>query len=233
MGIFDDSGPSRNQISVPRFPLFAATFGVMGAASQGEANHDKGRQGAHRAKRWLEGTSRAVVPWVNPENGSAAKMTCQWPHGGLSFSFDLLGYLKHGPQENSNFYCEVKNYSGYSNLNDEYLDYLAKCYVMLGSPMAPWCDHFMWIAWHPHSVTSWSDLTSREWVEKGVRRNKTRIFGPEASEADIEKMLDQERCSLVAERQWLIILNDKQETFLTLAPEHLALIRANEVGRDR
>lgn len=217
---FDPCGP---------FPQPAARLPHVGGTTDGEENQSKGAEGAHRAKRWLEATSRAEVPWVNPDNGSAPKMRENWPVGDHSFTFDLMGFLKHGTQHGKNFYCEVKNYSGYSNLNDEYLDFLAKCYVMLSGAKAAFCDHFMWIAWHPHSVTSWSELTTTDWVRKGVERNADRIF--DAGDADTAKMIDADLCARVAERTLIIILSEKQEELLTLSTEHLALIRADEVRR--
>lgn len=75
----------------------------------GEELHAKGADGVRRAKYWLEGTTRAKVPWTTPE--SANKLTFSWATG-AEFSFDLRGYLRGEDLEGREFFAECKNYSG-------------------------------------------------------------------------------------------------------------------------
>ncbi|HUW88242.1 MAG TPA: hypothetical protein VMW30_07715 [Candidatus Paceibacterota bacterium] len=195
----------------------------------GEALHAKGADGARRAKRWLEGTSRAEVPWVNPDRGAAEKLAGAWPVDRETFSFDLLGFFRHGDLEGKTFFAEVKNYASGSTLGQQYKEYLAKCYVMI--ELQPgFSDHFMWIAWAPHGVTQWADLCSSSWVTEAVIEQRARIFDVGISEDDARARIDMDRCKIVADRLWLIILSEKQEQ-LVLSLEHLGIIRSHEIGQ--
>lgn len=198
----------------------------MSNALVGEALQVKGAEGARKAKRWLEGTSRAVVEWVNPDKGAAGKMTGKWPYGSHTFSFDLFGYLRHGDLHGKMFFAEVKNYAGDSGLAKEYEVYLAKCYVMLDQK-PDFSDHFMWISWAPHGVTKWAALTSATEVQTAVIAQRKRIFGPDVSKDDAKSLVDTKRCKEVSDRLWLIILSEKQLQ-LVLSADHLAVIRAHE-----
>ena len=82
----------------------------------------------------------------------------------------------------------------------------------------------MWISWAPHAATRWDSLTTPEEVHVAVVGHADRIF-PAGTEA--EPAVDEAVCRAVAERLWLLILSDKQET-LVPAVEHLNLIHSHE-----
>lgn len=169
--------------------------------STGEAVHALGIEGAHRAKRWLEGTTRVLHVWVNPED--AAKLTFKWAKRG-TFSFDLGGTLQGGELHNKNFYAEVKKYTGHGNQGTEYPKYLAKCYLAL--QQAPgMCDHFMWITWSPFSIKKWPDLLTADYVAECVAKHAKVTLG------SADAVPDSDHCKAVAERLWLIVLSDRQE----------------------
>ncbi|MFT3832537.1 MAG: hypothetical protein QM711_04345 [Micropruina sp.] len=192
----------------------------------GEALHELGRDGARRAKQWLESTSRVDACWVNPDKGAREKLTFGWPEGGQSFSFDLGGKLRYGSVDGELFYAEVKKHSTSSSLNQNYKAFLAKCYVAyLQEPK--YTDHFMWLSWTPHGTTRWSSLTTATEVRGAVIAHAARIF---PAGTDPEAAVDDAACAAVAERLWLLILSDKQET-LVPAVEHLGLIHAHEMRK--
>ena len=194
------------------------------AAKQGESLHDLGREGARRAKQWLESTSRVDACWVNPDKGADEKLRFDWPEGGQSFSFDLGGKLRYGDVDGQLFYAEVKKYANSADLGTHYRDFLAKCYVAyLDSPK--FADNFMWVSWAPHAATTWDQLTSATHVRAAVLANAHRIF---ANPAEADELIDDEVCATVAERLWLLILSDKQET-LVPDPVHLGLIHNHEL----
>lgn len=198
----------------------------MGTAPlQGEAIHEVGREGARRAKRWLEATSRVDACWVNPDRGAREKLTFDWPQGG-SFSFDLGGHLRYGDFAGQQFYAEVKNYAAVSNLGAHYSDFLAKCYVTYQA-LPSYADHFMWVSWTPHRITKWASLTSAEEVRLAVIAHAERIF---PADADPEAAVDGDLCTRVSERLWILILSQKQEQ-LVPSVEHLALIQAREMEK--
>lgn len=195
---------------------------------EGESAQAKGADGARRAKRWLESTTRVNAQWVNPDPPALKKLQFQWPHGDQNFSFDLGGTLKYGDFEGEMFYAESKNYDAPNDLAEHYSKFLAQCYVAyLQRPM--YCDHFMWIAWSPHSITRWPELTTPTYVKEHVLKNKGRVFGV-SSDAEAESLIEDEVVAAVAERLWLIILSKKQEA-LVISKEHRGLIEKHEVER--
>jgi hypothetical protein len=198
------------------------------AGLHGEAAQAKGADGARRAKRWLESTTRVNAQWVNPDPPAIGKLTFDWPHGGQSFSFDLAGHFKYGDVDGEAFFAESKKYDAPLDLATHYSKFLAQCYVAYRTSPG-WCDHFMWIAWSPHSITSWPDLTKAEYVREHVIKHRERVFG-EADEAVAGSLVDDAAVSAVAERLWLIVLSDRQET-LVISKEHRGVIDAYEAEK--
>lgn len=196
--------------------------------SSGEALHEKGRDGALRAKRWLEATTRVSHSWLNTDGPIGRRCQFDWPHGGRSFSFDIGGFLRGADFDGHSFLAECKKYSNVGNQPTEYPEYLAKCYVAYQKqPM--WCDHFMWITWHPFSVTTWSSLCSSDLVWKSVITERERVLGT-SDENEAKQLINNDVVKDVADRLWLLVLTDKQEK-LVIPRDHLALIRASEVEK--
>lgn len=169
----------------------------------GEETHHKGIDGAQRAKRWLEGTTRVVQTWMNPED--ATKLTFSWATTG-EFSFDLGGTFWGDELHNKNFFVECKKYKADGDQGTEYRKYLAKCYLALKQSPG-WCDHFMWITWAPFSLKSWEKLLTTDYVAESVRQTAVR----EKTLGDADGEPDLAHCADVASRLWLIVLSDKQE----------------------
>ena len=177
--------------------------------AMGEVLHEVGREGALRAKRWLERTTRVDVPWVNPDH--VAKLTFAWASGG-TFSFDLGGSLRGGELDGQEFFAEVKKYSGVGDQPALYDEYLGKCYRAY-ELMPSRCDHFFWVTWHPFSQTKWTELCDEAEVRSAVLKHRGKCLG----EADLnaaEKIVDSGRCAAVAERLWLVVLSDRQEELI-------------------
>jgi hypothetical protein len=76
----------------------------------GEETQEKGRKGAHRAKEWLEATTRVSVHWVNPEPYAVAQLSFTWANESPDFSFDLGGVLMGDELAGQEFLAEVKFY---------------------------------------------------------------------------------------------------------------------------
>lgn len=189
----------------------------------GEQAHDKGRDGALRAKRWLEATTRANVPWVNPDPVAVPKLTFPWADPGLEpFSFDIGGTLIGGGVANQEFLAESKNYANAGGQNNMYNEYLAKCYVARQA-RPDRCDNFMWITWAAFGTTVWSDLMSPDRVRKAVLHECRRALAVDP--ADAEMKIDDALCADVASRLWVIVLSERQEKHLVLSAEHQGLIR--------
>lgn len=190
--------------------------------------HDKGRDGARRAKLWLEATTRVSQSWLNTDSVIGERCLFKWPFGGQPFSFDIGGFLRGPDFEGNCFLAECKKYSVIGNQPSEYSEYLAKCYVAyLEQPK--YSDHFMWITWHPFSVTLWAELCTPAMVRKSVVAEHFRVFGVDNRE-QAEEMVDNRIVEEISRRLWLLVLADKQEKLVILR-DHLALIRAHEVNK--
>jgi hypothetical protein len=195
----------------------------MSSDVEGEAAHDKGRDGARRAKRWLEATTRANVPWVNPHPVAKKKLTFSWVDPTAHrFSFDLGGMFIGGEVADQEFLVECKNHDNAGNQNGLYNEFLAKCYVAL-QQRPDRCDNFMWITWSAFATKTWSELTSATRVRGSVLAECRRALGVEASDA--ESKIDDALCNEVAKKLWVIVLSDRQEKHLVLTAEHQGLIR--------
>lgn len=175
--------------------------GTFFPVATGEEIHAIGADGAQRAKRWLEGTTRVLHVWMNPED--APKLTFNWATTG-SYSFDLGGSLQGGEFHNKNFYAEVKKYASAGDQGTEYRKYLGKCYLALKQQPAM-CDHFMWITWAPFSISKWPQLMTAEYVKECVIKYSVKVLGAAGATPD------DAACQGVADRLWLIVLSDRQE----------------------
>lgn len=187
--------------------------------STGEVPHYTGADGAARAKRWLERTTRAHAPWVNPEKYAQHILSFPWHDRYRRFSFDLAGYLVGGELDNQWFFAESKKYKAAADQGQEYRHFLAKCYVALRE-REEFCHNFMWITWAPFLSTRWDQLTTTYFVKESVLMHPQDVFGL----GDGSAALDVDMCKQVAERTWIIVLSEKQES-LTITDEHFKIVR--------
>jgi hypothetical protein len=196
----------------------------------GEAMHQKGADGARRAKTWLDATTRTRASWTNEDTVAAGRLTFNWPHGDQNeFSFDVGGILFDAPFDNHQFVAEVKNYSG-DGLGPDFDDFLAKCYfVARDHPKL--ANQFMFITWHPFRIKTWTQLTNRESVVNGcmTAKNRKRLLGTD-DQAEAQKALDQDVIDELCGALWLFVLSEKQEQLL-ISLEDRALIVQERVKR--
>ncbi len=195
----------------------------------GEELHEKGAEGARRAKVWLERTTRVEARWVVPDRVAVPKLTFSWVKPNIDpFSFDIGGLLSGGDLEGEQFVAESKFYDNPGNQGTMYREFLAKCYcALIDRPSV--CDHFFWITWAPFLVESWKELTSEEFVAKAVTKHCEKALNCEPSEA--ADALDDTLVKEVSERLWIIVLSKRQEQHLVMSQQHLALIRQHETEK--
>lgn len=179
----------------------------------GEVTQEKGRDGVRRAKEWLERTGRVDVFWTVYE---APEMLTVQRADGRKRSFDMGGVIRGGDLANHPFYAEVKKYSTEGDQPTKYGDYLAMCYCLFAAERQKPLE-FMWITWHPFSMKKWMRLCTAQEVIDQVAQRKDLWLG-----ADVD--VDEDICSDLAERLWLIVLSDQQER-LSMSLEMLAALR--------
>lgn len=193
--------------------------------------HAKGADGARRAKRWLDSTTRVRSSWTNEDAVLASRLEFNWPHGGQQpYSFDVGGILSGGEYDGHFFVVESKNYDDAHDQGFHYDDWVAKCYLTRRDHYRL-ADHFMWITWHPFRLGKWKKLCSPEAVIDGLLlpRNIERVFDTK-NEEEARSKIDQDLIVDVADRLWLIMLNEKQEN-LVITPQHRGLILAHQAEK--
>ncbi len=177
----------------------------------------RGREGVARAKRWLDGTTRARVEWTVYDAGAAPKLTVVVPGVGEVGSFDMGGLLKGGAIHNQQFWAEVKFYDKSSgDLSAEYRKFVVLCYKALQTHEALY-DEFMFITWVPFAVTTWHELTTADYVKSCVEGS---LGGQDDADSDL--------CGKVSDRLTIIVLSERQER-LAATDQVLAMIAAERI----
>lgn len=212
------------------FGVASVQYGQIMGQIHGEVAQAKGADGARRAKRWLDSTTRVNVQWVNPDPYAVPKLTFKWPHGGTTFSFDLGGVFKFDDLDGQAFFAESKKYDKPSDLGTHYVKYLAQCYVAYGA-LPAYCDNFMWVSWAPPLSSRWDELCTSDFVREAVIKHHKRVFGVD-TETDAERLVDDAVCADVAARLWLIVLSDRQEA-LVISKDHRSLVDAHEIRNEK
>ncbi len=185
-----------------------------------------GAEGARRAKRWLECTTRANVRWVNPSPVAVRKLTFQWVDG-RSYSFDLGGVFLGDDLEGQEFLAESKYYKSAQDQGTHYRRFLAGCYrAYVLRPER--CDNFLWISWSPFNVNSWTEIRDAAYVRKAVLEHWEKAVGGDAETA--QGPVVDEVCKVIADRLWMILLTKRQES-LVPSLEHLSIIRAHDTRK--
>ena len=188
----------------------------------GEDAHAAGADGVQKAKRWLEATTRVDPYWIYPEEASRNKLTYKW-RDNSTFIYDMGGIFRGGDLNNKTFIAEVKNYTAAGAQGTMYVEYLARCYRarQLNPGLT---EQFMWITWHPFSVTNWSKLTTADEVRKAVIQHSAKALGVTATEAESE--VDDTLCAQIADSLWLLVLSDRHELLMLSDLDRAAVITA-------
>lgn len=187
---------------------------LQAMASTGETQHDLGRTGAARVQSWLEGTTRTNNLFTNQSPLFGSLLQFGWPEATQKFSFDLGGEFIGGDIHGQGFAAEVKNYTSLNNLSGEYLDFLAKCYVAVGTEPSRF-THFLWISTVPLTPSNWFEHTKPENVVKALKleRNMGRALGA-TNEDEAHAKIDHARTVDVARRVWLVTMNGHEHELI-------------------
>lgn len=182
----------------------------------GEQQHEAGRDGVRRVKRWLESTTRFSVPWdvYGSPNQTTVKLL-----SGEAKGYDIAGHLigeegASGPP----FYGEVKHYHSVSDQPTLYHEYLARSYS--AARQATSKDHdpeleFMWVTWHPFSQGKFLELCGVDEIEEACGIHAEYLGGEE---------FDSGFAAILARRLWLLIVNPRQEE-MTMSRTFLGEVR--------
>lgn len=183
----------------------------------GEQQHEAGRDGVLRVKRWLESTTRFRLPWdvYDAPNQTAGKLL-----DGSAESYDLAGNLvgedgKSGPP----VLIEVKRYSSATGqLVGLYRRFLARSYSV--ARQATSADHdpaieFMWVTWHPFAQSRYMNLWKPAELRAACEEHADYLAG-EAFDPDL--------ASVLAERLWLWVVCHRQDE-MTMSRAFLGQVR--------
>lgn len=180
--------------------LAAKSYGSRVVA--GETHQKKGQDAVYFVQRWLESTTRVVVPWVVYET---PHLTTLQLLNGKEESFDLGGHFTD--ETKRPFFVEVKAYDGnHSHQYSDYQEYLANSYSMTkqmldhSRPDKQW--EFMFVTWHPFRIEKWSQHCTETAIIEALGQYPDRLAG---QEPDINVV------KTVAQRLWLIVLSKRHE----------------------
>jgi hypothetical protein len=178
-----------------------------------EAAHESGRVGVIRAKRWLESTTRVQITF----DAYQSTPQCSLPiGGGETKTFDLVGVHveEDGNTKRCPLYVEVKHYSSASDQPQKYAEYLVAVYraALHEKQSANRHLEFMWLTWHPFSVTKWSRLCS-----EGELR-QTLNDAPDIND------IDEDLVRALPNRLWLVVLGKRHDE-LTMGARLLGEVR--------
>lgn len=189
----------------------------------GELLHKIGEDGARRPKLWLDSTTRVKSSWTVYDKNAPDRLVYPWPHGGMSYSYDLGGNFLGGDLENQFFLAECKKYT-HKNQGGAFDKFLAQSYVTLANH--PYlADHFLWITWHPFRIDSWNGLHSEDAIRTAVVKERERLFGSGISADDARAQIDENIVSSLANRIWIVVLSDRQETLVISTDDRAELMK--------
>jgi hypothetical protein len=114
------------------------------------------------------------------------------------------------------------------NQGMDYLSFLAKCYST-DHQCKGFYNQYMWITWHPFSVTKWKSLCTSEMVVEGIVQLRERLFGEEVDEERARALIDYDLVNDMAGKLWIIVLSEKQEK-LVITRENRGLVYG-KIGR--
>ncbi len=199
-------------VDAPRCYYAPRSSGRYAPDVAGEQLHIQGEDGVHRAKVWLEATTRVTKAWAVYDETAVGRLTFPWPHGGEPYSYDLGGILFGGEFDNQFFLAECKQYKDASDQGTHYDKFLAQSYVTLRDH-GRLADHFMWVTWAPFRIGTWSKQSDPDAIRTALlhNNNRERVFGAGTDVSAATAMIDQGIVSDLAERMWIIVLSARQE----------------------
>lgn len=184
-------------------------------ALNAEAAHEKGRKGVILTKRWLESTTHLELPSDAYDFAPECRVTCL---DGSKKLFDLKGWFFKNKRT---VWVENKAVSGERKQPQQYPLFLAIAYsataheIKTGGADPRW--EFMWVTTHPFTLPSWTTLTKPSSIRKALEGPGSSLLNGEPIDEDILK--------LVADRIWLLVLNERQKD-LTLKQSELSKVES-------
>jgi hypothetical protein len=196
-------------------------------ARPGEQPGEKGRIGTRRAKVWLDKSTRVAHSYTAyDQTPSVRLLTFSCPGSGGTASFDIGGIFQGEGLHGQSFLVEVKSYGSTSDPYPEYRRFLALCYMAYIED-AQRCDNFIFLGWRPFKSDKWEGLASVAEVIDAVISDRKRVFGEGLDVDAARAKVDLDIAAAVAQRLWLIVLNERQEQQLVITKLHYGMIVAH------
>jgi hypothetical protein len=180
-----------------------------------EEAHEIGKAGVTRVRRWLDSTTRfAMAHSVYDLDNEGHPLThVRLPLLSDTFQrFDLKGDIRSPDgQLGRSIYVECKNYTQAGAQSPMYDEYLAVCYSAFvfasGGVGAPASMEFMWATTHPFAVTHFGNLTTAGQVEAACTNSD---YAEHLGGHEFDPSVGQQ----LADRLWLVIVNDRVEEMM-------------------
>lgn len=171
-----------------------------------------GELGLRFTKQWLESTTWIELPFDVYSN---APICTKRRLDGQVKRYDAFGAIHTSPPTPVLLENKAYNSAG-GKQGQEFWEFLANAYSVTAQEIKDGADaryEFMWVTTHPFDQTSWNELTTAKRVKEALEKH------PEALGNDGSHDIDPDLLSTVADRIWLLVLRDKQESLMLHASE--------------
>jgi hypothetical protein len=195
-----------------------------------EGLHELGRDGVMRIRRWLDATARFAMSHsvydLDPDRRPYTQVRVEQLDGRFE-NFDLVGDMRDAQGRRGNtVYVECKSYSSAGNQGAYYDEYLATCYSAFAARQSnvghvPSIE-FMWVTTHPFAVTNFAKLTHEPTIASACadETHNTRLG---------DEPYDPRLGAILADRLWLVVVNDRVLTEMMMGDELRAAVMAKMI----
>lgn len=185
---------------------------------EAEETQEHGRKGVALFKRWLESTTYIELEWNVYEKPNY----CTLPLLNGTKKFDLVGNFLGSNQRP--LAVECKRYSSKGDQPAQFSRFLAEAYSatlfetkVRGGDIA---REFIWATTHPFDQSKWSKVHSHTAVKSAVENNPDVLGDHTSPSFDLSSFISDDTIRTVADRIWLLVMNEKQDE-LSLTQDEL------------
>lgn len=180
-----------------------------------ETSQRLGIEGVTEIKEWLEATTRFAFTYTVYDSEAMCTRICL---DGTKKALDLEGNTTTSPKVPVSVEC--KKYTTAGGQAAEFREFLAIAYSAtkhaIDTKGSDEQREFMWVTFHPFSVSKWSDLLTLTFMKQCIEEFPDLLNGED---------VDEELLAVVATRTWVMVVGQRQ-VGIRLTKEELSIASA-------